>query len=282
MKTILLFWLGIMSGIITAQQSYISDKLTKKWQTQPDFKTPESVCFDQLRNIFYVSNVAGGPSDKDNNGFISTLSYDGKILQLEWCKGLNAPKGMGISGNYLYVTDIDAIVKIDITQRKIVKRYVIKGARFLNDVTVDKDGCVYFSDMNDNAIYRMRGSAPELFIKSEKLNQPNGLYAEGNNLLAGLRDRIIIVNLKSKEITDFILNTGGIDGIVADGKGNYIVSDWLGNVHLVGPRNIKEKLLDTTPEKINAADIEFIPSQGILLIPTFGDNRVMAYQLNPD
>ncbi len=268
--------------MVYAQQSYISEKLTKKWQTTSDFRTPESVCFDQQRNIFYVSNVAGGPSDKDNNGFISTLSIDGKILKLDWCKGLNAPKGMGIAGNYLYVTDIDAIVKIDIAQQKIIKRIVIKGAKFLNDVTVDKDGTVYFSDMNDNAIYRLRGSEPELFIKSERLNQPNGLFIEGNNLLAGLRDRIVIINLKSKEITDFILNTGGIDGIVADGKGNYIISDWLGNVHLVSPKNSKEKLLDTTSEKINAADIEFIPSQRMLVIPTFGDNRVMAYQLNPN
>jgi len=279
MKTILLVFLGIMSGIVTAQQSYISEKLTKKWQTQADFKTPESVCFDQQRNIFYVSNVAGGPSDKDNNGFISTLAPDGKILQLEWCKGLHAPKGMGISGNYLYVTDIDAIVKIDITRQKIVKRFIIKGAQFLNDVAVDKEGTVYFSDMNDNAIYRLRDSGPELFLKSERLNQPNGLFAEGDKLLAGLRDRIVMINLKSKEITDFILNTGGIDGIVADGKRNYIISDWLGNVHLVNPKNLKEKILDTTPEKINAADIEFVPSQRILLIPTFRDNRVMAYQL---
>lgn len=279
MKAILFCFLGIMSFVVHAQQSYISDKLVKKWQTQPDLKTPESVCYDEQRNILYVSNVAGGPSDKDNNGFISTLSLDGKILKPDWCKGLNAPKGMGIAGNYLYVTDIDAIVKIDIAQQKIIKRFVIKGAKFLNDVTVDKDGTVYFSDMNDNAIYRIKDSGPELFIKSERLNQPNGLFIEGNNLLAGLRDRIVAVNLKSKEITDFILNTGGIDGIVADGKGNYIISDWLGNVHLVSPKNAKEKLLDTTPEKINAADIEFIPKLRLLFIPTFGDNRVMAYQL---
>ncbi len=282
MKTILFCFLVIMPCLAHAQQSYISDRLTKKWQSQPDFKTPESVCYDEQRNIFYVSNVAGGPSDKDNNGFISTLSLDGKVLKLYWCKGLNAPKGMGIAGNYLYVTDIDAIVKIDIAQQKIIKRFVIKGAKFLNDVTVDKDGTVYFSDMNDNAIYRLRNSAPELFIKSEHLNQPNGLFINENNLLAGLRDRIVAINLKSKEITDFIINTGGIDGLVADGRGNFIISDWLGNVNLVNQKNEKEKLLDTTPEKINAADIEFIPAQKILVIPTFGDNRVMAYQLNPD
>jgi hypothetical protein len=37
--------------------------------------------------------------------------------------------------------------------------------------------------------------------------------------------------------------------------------------------------MDTTPEKIYAADIEFIAGQHLLLVPTFSDNRVMAYEV---
>ena len=279
MKFILFIPMLFLQITIAAQQSYISDKLAKKWQTTAEFKTPESVCYDHQRNILYISNIAGGPSDKDNNGFITTLSSEGKILQLEWCKGLSAPKGMGITGNFLYVADIDEIVKIDIIRRKIVQHFPITGAIFLNDITVDNKGNIYVSDMNDNSIYRIKNSTPELFVKSGQLNQPNGLYANGSNLFVGLRDRIISINLKSREIKDYILNTGGIDGIVPDDQGNYIISDWLGNVHLVHPNNPKTKLLDTTAEKVNAADIEYIPSLKLLLIPTFSDNRVIAYEL---
>jgi sugar lactone lactonase YvrE len=279
MKQFMFLFFICLQITIAAQQSFIADNLEKKWHTVSELKTPESVCYDQQRNIIYVSNIAGGPSDKDNNGFITTLSPDGKVLQLEWCKGLSAPKGMGITGNFLFVSDIDEIVKIDIGSQKIVQHFRITGSKFLNDVTVDKDGTVYVSDMNDNAIYRIKNSAPELFVKSEQLNQPNGLFASGNNLFVGLRDRIVCINLKSREIRDYILNTGGIDGIVPDGKGNHIISDWLGNVYLVHPENPKIKLLDTTPDKINAADIEFIPALKLLLVPTFGDNRVMAYEL---
>jgi hypothetical protein len=39
-------------------------------------------------------------------------------------------------------------------------------------------------------------------------------------------------------------------------------------------------LLDTTPVKANAADIEFIISKKLLLVPTFSDNRVVAYKIN--
>jgi hypothetical protein len=111
------------------------------------------------------------------------------------------------------------------------------------------------------------------------LNQPNGLCVEGNNLMVGLRDRIVIINLRSKQISDYIMNTGGIDGIAADGKSNYIISDWLGNIHLTPPKNERVILLDTTPDKINTADIEYIISLKLLLVPTFSDNRVMAYEM---
>jgi len=279
MKWIAFLPILCLSLTVAAQQSFISDNLVKKWQTASELKAPESVCYDQQRNILYVSNIAGGPADKDNNGFITSLSLEGKILQLEWCKGLSAPKGMGIDGNFLYVSDIDEIVRIDIGLQKIVQRFPINGAKFLNDINVDKDGVVYISDMNNNAIYRIKNAVAELFVKSEQLNQPNGLFVSGNNLFAGLRDRIVCINLKSREIRDYILNTGGIDGIVPDGKGNYVISDWLGNVHLVHPKNPKKKLLDTTSEKVNAADIEFVPALKLLLVPTFSDNRVMAYEL---
>jgi hypothetical protein len=97
--------------------------------------------------------------------------------------------------------------------------------------------------------------------------------------LAGLQDRIVTINLKTREIKDFIHNTGGIDGLVPDGKGNYLISDWLGNIHLVSVNKEKVKLLDTTPIGVNAADIDFVRADNLLLVPTFSDNRVVAYEL---
>jgi len=39
------------------------------------------------------------------------------------------------------------------------------------------------------------------------------------------------------------------------------------------------ELIDTTAMKINSADLEYIPNRNLLLIPTFFDNRVMAYRV---
>jgi hypothetical protein len=38
-------------------------------------------------------------------------------------------------------------------------------------------------------------------------------------------------------------------------------------------------IFDTTNDKINAADIDYIPEKQLLLVPTFLDNRAMAYKL---
>ena len=78
---------------------------------------------------------------------------------------------------------------------------------------------------------------------------------------------------------EWLEETGGIDGLEGVGDGRYLFSDWSGNVYLVGKDKKIEKIMDTTPAGINAADIEFIPEKKLLLVPTFGDNRIMAYEL---
>src|SRR5262249_52756837 len=76
------------------------------------FKTPESVLYDPEQDLYLVSNINGKPIDADSNGFISKVSPEGKVVELMWIDGskktssLNAPKGLAISGNLLYVADI--------------------------------------------------------------------------------------------------------------------------------------------------------------------------------
>jgi len=43
----------------------------------------------------------------------------------------------------------------------------------------------------------------------------------------------------------------------------------------------KTRILDTSVPNINCADIEFIPEKNLIVIPTFLDNRLVAYRYNP-
>ena len=51
------------------------------------FSTPESVLYDAEQQVWFVSNINGGPSAKDDNGFISRLTVAGAIDSLHFIQG---------------------------------------------------------------------------------------------------------------------------------------------------------------------------------------------------
>src|ERR1700712_3942908 len=133
-----IFCLISFTGIFAQDHS-----LTKIWQTDTLLKVPESVLFDGVDGILYVSNIDGQPWEKDGKGSIGKVGLDGKIIKVDWVTGLNAPKGLGMFKNNLYVADVDNVVIIDIAKGVISKRIPIEGAQGLNDISVDKNGKVY-------------------------------------------------------------------------------------------------------------------------------------------
>jgi hypothetical protein len=92
--------------------------------------------------------------------------------------------------------------------------------------------------------------------------------------------KIIQVDLKSKNFTIVAEETGGIDGLEGTNAGGFLFSDWSGNIHYLSPDMEIEHLLNTAEMNINAADIEFIPELNLILVPTFFDNRVVAYKFS--
>jgi hypothetical protein len=255
------------------------EKLVKQWETPAVFKTPESVCYDLQRKQIYVSNINGKAGQKDGNGFISLLNPDGTVKTLEWITGLNAPKGLGIYGHDLYVADIDEVIRIDIDKGLIIDKYKAPGATFLNDIAIDGDGGVYISDTGTHRVYILKNGKVSVYLDSEKLAGANGLFVEDTTLLIGTNDAVYRVTLGDKDPEPYIENTGSIDGLEGIGHSRYLYSDWQGHVYLAEPGQAPDMLLDTTPHKINAADIDYVATSSLLLIPTFSDNRVMAYEV---
>ena len=79
----------------------------------PNLQGPESARYDRDLDVWFVSNINGTPLGKDNNGYISRLRPDGAPYTVKFIEGgkkgvtLNAPKGLAISGDTLWVADID-------------------------------------------------------------------------------------------------------------------------------------------------------------------------------
>lgn len=268
----------LFSGFVSAQ-SYFSDKVEKYWQTEAVFQVPESVYYDADGEMLYVANINGNPTDRDSNGYISQMEPDGRIVRLEWATGLHAPKGMSSYDGKLYVADIYRVAEIDLKTRKILNFYNADGAKFLNDVIADDDGNIYVSDMSIGSVYKLSNGEIVEWLPAGTFDTPNGMYYLDGTVYLGANGKIVSINPKSKEIKTLAEFEGGVDGLEIDLDGNFIFSDWSGKVQKVSRGGKPEVLFNTTDNKINAADIHLIREENILLVPTFFDNRVMAYKL---
>lgn len=253
--------------------------LTKLWETPQELSIPESVCYGPDGNVFYVANIAGKPTEKDGVGFISRVSAAGEILDLKWAKGLDAPKGMAIVKGSLYVSNIDELVEIDLATGAIEKRFPLEGAKFANDVAANSAGDVFVSDMASTRIYRVQAGMPTVWLDDNSLHKPNGLFALPDRLMIGCSDGVYAKPYGDQPLEKVMGTETGIDGLEHVQGEYFLHSDWTGHVFLVHPENEPNLLLNTADQKINAADICFVKEKDMLLIPTFMDNRVMAYKL---
>jgi hypothetical protein len=210
------------------------------------FDRPESVVFDSARDRMIVSSLNGDFNAKDGNGYLSLLDAQGRLQQKSWITGLDAPKGMAISGDLLFVADVDALKVIDLSAGSLVQSYQGDGAVFLNDVTVAGDA-VYVTDLLENAIWRLDDGVFAPWLKADDLSNPNGIAFDGQQLLVGSWGKdlqadfstkapgdLLAVDLDSKKITVAAEAVGNIDGI-ALAQGSIWVSDWVkGTVMQVG------------------------------------------------
>lgn len=274
MKTLIfgliLFFISGM-GLVNAQ------KLEKVWETSDGLQTPESVLYDEEADIMYVSNINGNPSEKDGKGFLSIFNSDGSVKNLKWVENLNAPKGMALHDGKLYVSDIDVLVEIDVETGRIISRYHAANAVFLNDVAACQNGMIFVTDTRTAKIHVLQGGGLSVWLEGEPFETPNGLFTEQGKLYVGDQN-VYEVDIKTKEVRLVIANAGGVDGLEKNNQGEFVFSNWPGRIFI--HRNGKSiKLLDTTEQEINTADLDFSLKLDLVLVPTFFDNRVVAYRI---
>lgn len=210
------------------------------------FSGPESVVHDAASDQYLVSNVSGQVLGRDGDGFISRVDPDGTVSDFRWIDGasdgvtLNAPKGMGLHGDTLIVTDIDVVRLFDRRSGESIGEWSVEGATFLNDVAVDSDGTVYVTDSGisfSDAGAENNGSAAIHVFSSDGSHSTfdagdvtgiNGITVR-DGVLYGVTSfgNGMIFSVAEGARTDLPPLPGvNLDGVEALDGGGLLISDW--------------------------------------------------------
>jgi sugar lactone lactonase YvrE len=256
---------------------YLDMSLTKLWEVDHRFSWPETVLYDQDRNVLYVSNF-----NSDGAQFISRVKVNGDIENYEWIQGLARPAGMAVFKDKLFIVERTNLVEVNLPTGQVANRHAVPAPGFLNDIAVDDEGNVYISDGQKAQILKFSGGQFSTWKSGGEFAQVNGLHYSSGKLYAGVSSAASLksIDLKTGETRTIAkLDPGAIvDGIETDEKGNLLVSDFNGKVFLVSPEGQKSLLLDSTAPKRYCANFAYVPAKKLLIIPSLSDNRVIAYQ----
>ncbi|GLU53280.1 ATP/GTP-binding protein [Dyadobacter frigoris] len=268
-----------LTALLTASVFSVNaqNTLTEIWATEGTIPVPESVFYSAGDKILYIAQIDGKSGEKDGKGAIGKVGLDGKIIDLNWVSGLNAPKGMGKLGGKLYVADVTDIVEIDFKSGKILQKYPVEDSKFLNDLTIDSKGNIYVSDSDTHKVHLLKDGKVSTYY--ETLTRPNGLLAVGPDLLILDSGSLIKLDANKKPTTIAEGMDKSTDGIVEVKPGEYVVSCWAGVIYYVKSDGSKELMLDTKAAGSNTADIGYDAKKKIVYVPTFLKNSVVAYQL---
>jgi hypothetical protein len=257
------------------------------------FAAPESVLYDERSDVYLVSNVVGAALDRDDQAFISRLRPDGTLEALKWIDSespeieLDAPKGMTILGDTLYVADIQKVRVFDRVSGKPLRAIEVPQATFLNDIAAATDGSLYVSDSGltrgfaptgTDAVFRIDASERvSTLVRGESLGRPNGvLVAEDGVWIATFgTGEMYRVDAQGKRHDVKRLPKGSLDGIVAFNGRTYVSSWEASAIYRCDGDRAEEmfKALDAP------ADIGIDTRRSRLLVPLFLQNAVVVHQL---
>jgi len=107
--------------------------------------------------FIYVANL-GKSSDattKDSDGYISRLTLSGTIIDTNYLPmyNLNAPKGMYVMNEILYITDIDRVIGVNLrNKRKMYELNLKEYSKNLGDITAKDENTFYVAATDADAI----------------------------------------------------------------------------------------------------------------------------------
>ena len=266
--------------------------------SQP-FDAPDQCVWHAPSRTWFVSNLGGGISlAKDAYGWITRLDEKGKVIEPFWIgltERMHAPSGMVATDRHLYVCDREGVHQIDIAGRKITNFYPIPEGKFINDIAIADNGDLYVSDFFGNRIYRLpqESRAAEVWLETNRLEAPDGLYIEDGKLIVGswgvLSEQgtfktskngdLLSIDLKTKAIEVLSKEAGNLEGITKVGN-FYYVTDWAAG-KLLKIHSETGEITELLNGLRNPTDPGYAKELGVLAFPQHTGDQVLFIQMSP-
>jgi sugar lactone lactonase YvrE len=271
----------------------------RKVGTTPNLQGPESAKYDRDLDVWFVANINGQPLGKDNNGYISKLRPDGTPYSVKFIESgkkgvtLNAPKGMAINGDTLWVADIDVARAFNKRTGALIANINLKGkAKFLNGATIGPDGAVYmtdtgvlagaggqFSHPGPDQVFRITRGGATVALASPKLEGPNGIAWDQQRrhfvIVAFLGKGIYGWKPGEKDVTTLGTGPGQQDGVEVLPDGRILTTSWTDSTLFVLDNGKVSKVGSGVP---SPADLGY-DGKSRVMVPLLLENRAELWEL---
>jgi sugar lactone lactonase YvrE len=260
---------------------------------------PESARYDRDLDVWFVSNVNGTPTAKDNNGYISRLRPDGTPYNIKFIEGgkkgvtLNGPKGLAISGDTLWVADIDFARAFNKRTGAPIANVTIRGrVQFLNGATVGPDGAIYMTDTGivfgpkgemshpgPDQVLRITRAGATVALTSAKLEGPNGITWDPKE------KQFVIVSFAGKgifgwksgdkDVKSLGTGPGQQDGVTVLPDGRILATSWADSSLFILDKGQSRKVASGIA---SPADIDFDAKDPRVAVPQLMVNKVQFWE----
>lgn len=267
----------LLAGALAAAVPAAAQPRLEPLWTLPGLANPESVV-EGPAGVLYVSNVAGEGDAKDGNGFISRVSTDGRVIEREWVRGLDAPKGLALKDGRLYAADITRLIEIDAVSGEVLARHEAPGARFLNDVAIAPGGEVLTSDSGGARIYALKDGKLEVWAADPRLRSINGLLPEADRLVITTMEGLVVaMDWTGRKLELLAVGVGQGDGVASLGGGDYLVGEWPGRLFHVKKDGAAAIVSDSREAKTYLNDFLLVGER--LYVPNWEPGTLTAWRL---
>lgn len=255
--------------------------------TLSNFSFPDSIIVDPEDGAYYISNVNGKTTEKQGKGYISKVSPSGNIIIQKYIgpkeeQQMNAPKGLLIIGQELYVTDIDVVRIFNKKTGNLVRVLDLSlvRARYLNAMAYDNRQYIYISDTVGNAIFRLdlkNDHQISIYHLGRSLGGPSGLVInpKSKNLMVASRKAGAILEIdRSHKVHIIKKGLSAPTGITYDEESYLYVSSFdKGEIYKIAKYG--RGLLNTFVSGLSSpANISYDAKKNELLIPSYKGNTV--------